>query len=123
MTIRRLLDEVLFNIEERGWWVSGRLRADPSLFVEFSFEDALQIPKRYWVEPSAPVIYFGLHGPKHTVAEFMLGQWVRRPLDPDQIRHIARVVLPLCHYQPRFIDPAVDPSFYARLIRTSSYVL
>lgn len=119
MSVERLLDSVLINLEERGWWVSGRLRSDPSLFIEFSFEDALQIPNRYWIEPTAPIIYLGLHGPKHTVAEFFLGQWVRRPLNREPLVHMAHVVLPLCNHRPRFIAPAVDDNVYLSLAGSS----
>lgn len=109
MTVRRLLDSVLFNVEERGWWVSGRLKEDPSLFVEFSFEDALRIPATYWIGKTVPIVYFGLHSRRRMEAEFLVPRWTQRPRNEELTMHIAQVLYPLRNFRPIFIVPSVDP--------------
>lgn len=125
MTVKRLLSSVLNNIEESGWWVSGRFRDpdDSHLFVEFSFEDALQLPNRYWIEPSCPIIYFGLHDRRHTVAEFMVGRWPHRPQSEEIVMCVAQIIFPLRNYRPLFVHPMTDPSVYADLARTHLHAL
>lgn len=103
MSVSSLLLPVLRNIEERGDWVSGRLVFDPSLFVEVSLENAISFPRKYWIRPSIPIIYFGMHGPKHFVAEFVFGQWPHRPLDPLHVQYILRVIAPLHDYPLRLV--------------------
>lgn len=125
MSVKPLLDSVLVNIEERDWWMSGRFRDpdDSHLFVELSFEEALKVPNRYWIAPTVPVIYFGLHGRRHTVAEFFMGRWSAKPTDPEIAMCVSQVLYPLRNYTPRRVIPVPDLSFYLSMTGTHSHAL
>lgn len=125
MSVKSLLDSVLVNIEERHWWVSGRFRDpdDSHLFVEFSFEEALRIPNRYWIEPTVPVIHFGLHDRRRTLVEFFTGRWSAKPADPGILMCVAQVICPLRHHVPRQAIPVPEFPSHSSLTGPRSYAL
>lgn len=119
MTVRPYLGQLLSNIEERGWWVSGRFRDEPEFFVEFSFEDALQIPQRYWIMPSVAVTYLAIHNKRSTVTECFLSRWSPPPPNDDIVMLLSQVCYPLRNYKPREIRAPADPSLY--FLHTGGY--
>lgn len=91
--------------EERGWWLMGRMRSEPRLFFELSFED-WHLSSRICIHPQVPVTYFGIHrGKGRLAAEFQLGQWPIKPCDEDVRAFIIDVMGALIGYRPVAVEP------------------
>jgi hypothetical protein len=123
MTVRPYLGQLLSNLEERGWWVSGRFRDEPEFFVEFGFEDALQVPERYWVMRGVAITYLAIHGRRTVVTECFLGRWTPPPPNDDITMLVAQICHPLRNYRPREIRAPADPLPFIRHIGGHTYAL
>lgn len=99
--------------EERGWWIKGR--RDPDLCFELSFEDNVAIRQakatHLFPHPRIFATYIGIWTRKRTVAEFQLGTWVKRPVDPEDNLVLSKLLVPLVDVNPLAVAIPSQPVY------------
>lgn len=110
-------------VEERGYWVIGRLITDPPVLFELSTESVHLVGIQYRVSPDVPVTYLGLYRNGKVIAEFQLGTWPVKPA-PDVFSllspflHALRGAIPVSVPQPP--APSLPPPGHGEVSRSAT---